>query len=308
MKMVLLGAPDIGGAAFERWHDDVADGARQLGWKVDYRRVRHALVDDIVRAAAGADLVLWLRTASHNPIGDGHAMLRRIEQAGTVTVGLHQDLYWGIRQREPRIGAEPWWTAQHVYTADGGTRDWAGRGVNHHWLPATWGTRYLGYGRPDHSVTAQAVFVGTYAKPVHGRHRQDLLSWAHRTWGARFLHIGASARTRLWHRKLNDLYASVDVVLGDSAAGDRYWSDRVPRTLGRGGLLAYPRTEGLAEHGFTDEVMVLYDRGRFDQITDRLAQLDPAQRRAMTDAGIELVRERHTWPVRLAQIAATVLP
>ena len=308
IRAVVLGAPDLGGPAMECWHDDVVDGARALGWSVEYLRVRGAPVDDIVRAAKGADLLLWLRTVSHNPRGDGYAMLRRIEDAGTATVGIHMDLYWGIRMREQRIGAEAWWSAQHVYTADGGPRDWAGRGVNHRWCPPAFGTRYLGHGRRDPGVTARAAFVGSYAPRLHGSHRAHLIAWGRRQWPGAFLHVGDSRRTRLYHRKLNDLFASIDVVLGDSAPAERYWSDRVPRTLGRGGLLAYPRTDGLAEQGFTDDAMLLYDRGRFDQIAERLHALSPVGRRMMTANAIQVVRERHTWPVRLATIASEVLP
>jgi hypothetical protein len=308
VKLVLLGAPGIGGEAFERWHDDVVDGARELGWKVDFLRVRDCPADDIARAAKGADMLLWLRTHSHNLVGDGVAMLRRIEAAGTATVGLHMDLYWGIPARERRVGAEPWWTAQHVFTADGGNAaKFAERGVNHHWMPPPFGSRYLGRGTPDRTVRARAVFVGGYVRSIHGNHRAQLLSWAKKRWGSGFLHVGGHRHTRMYHRKLNNLYASVDVALGDSAPAPFYWSDRVPRTLGRGGLFAYPRTEGLAEHGFTDDVMVLYDRGQFGQISDRLAALDAPARKRMTDAAITLVSERHLWRHRLAEIARTAL-
>lgn len=303
MKLLLLGAPGLGGEKLERWHDDAHDGAVALGWEVDFLRVRDVPAEDIIRAAKGADMLLWLRTHNHNLRGDGYAMLRRIEDTGTVTVGLHLDLYWGIRQREQRIGKEPWWTAQHVFTADGGARNWAGKGVNHHWCPPPFGSRYLGYGTPDPTVRARAVFIGSMIRSVHTGHRADLLAWARRQWGTRFLHAGSSQRNRIYHRKLNDLYASVDVVLGDSAPAPCYWSDRVPRTLGRGGLLAYPRTEGLAGQGFTDETMILYDRGRFSQITTRLRELSPAGRREMTDAAVNLVEARHLWRHRLSGIA-----
>lgn len=308
VKLLLLGAPGLGGEAFERWHDDVVDGARELRWKVDFLRVRDQPEDDIVRAAKGADLLLWLRTHSHNLHGDGVRMLRRVEAAGTVTAGLHMDLYWGIAARERRVGREPWWLAQHVFTADGANQGrFAERGVNHHWMPPPFGSRFLGYGTPDRTVRARAAFVGGYIRSIHGSHRAQLISWGKRRWGSAFLHVGGHRRTRMYHRKLNNLYASVDVVLGDSAPAPFYWSDRLPRTLGRGGLLAYPNTPGLAEHGFTDDVMILFDRGRFEQITDRLSGLDERARREMTDNALTLIGERHLWRHRLADIARTVL-
>lgn len=307
VSVLVLGAPDLAGAHYELWHDDVVAGCVDLGWRTDFIRIRDAPVDDVVRAAKGADVLLWLRTQSHNPRGDAVSMLRRIEQAGTVTVGMHMDLYWGIQARERRIGAEAWWSCQHVYTADGAARDWAGRGVNHHWCPPAFGSRFLGRGRRDATVEAEAVFVGFHQRAVHGHHRGRLIGWAKQRWGSRFLHVGSSRNTRLFHHKLNDLYASVPLVLGDSAPADRYWSDRVPRTLGRGGLLAYPVTAGLAEQGFDDTVLIPYEWGRFDQIVERLDALDQYARRGMTEAAIALVRDRHLWRHRLADIAQRVL-
>jgi len=304
VRLILLGAPDLerNDGRMESWHVDVDQGARELGWDVEFMRVRDVPADDIVRAAKGADMLLWLRTHSHNPLDD-RSMLARIQDAGTVTCGLHLDLYWGIAQREKKIGNESWWKAQHVFTADGGDRNWASRGVNHHWCPPPFGSRHLGYGKADPSVDARAVFVGSCLRSIHGDHRFRLIAWARRTWGSRFLHVGRNGHNRLYHQKLNHLYASVGLVLGDSAPAGRYWSDRIPRTLGRGGLLAYPRTPGLDEQGFTDDVMIRYDRGQFGQILDRYRELSPAERRAMTDAGLELVRSRHLWRHRLAWIA-----
>jgi hypothetical protein len=308
LRAVIIGTAGTEGERIERWHDDVLAGARELGWAVEMLPPRGPSTEDFIRAAKGADLLLWLRTHNHNITGDGWSMLRRIEDMGVSTNGLHLDLYWGVPGRESRIGGEPWWSAQRVWTADGGQRDWAGRGVNHHWCPPPFGTRHLGRGRFDQTLRCEAAFVGSTVRSIHGPHREHLIAWARRRWGPRFRHIGRMPRTRLFHHRLNDLYASSTVALGDSAEAPRYWSDRVPRTLGRGGLLAHSRTAGLVEQGFDDSVMITYDRGEFGQIADRLAQLDAAARREMTERAIELVRERHLWRHRLADIAGALVP
>ena len=50
---------------------------------------------------------------------------------------------------------------------------------------------------------------------------------------------------------LNRLYASVKVCVGDSLCPGfnhpRYWSDRLPETIGRGGFIIHPRIEGIEE-------------------------------------------------------------
>lgn len=303
MKVVLLGAPQKSGDG-DCWHDDIADGCRDLGWDVDYRQILGVPTRKIVEAARGADLLIWARTYGHDPVGNADVMLRQIEEAGTVTVGLHFDLYWGLGRRQERIGNESWWTAQHVFTADGGPRPWGERGVNHHWMPPAFGTRFLGRGTPRRP-RRDALFVGSNSSTIHGRHRAALIEWARRKWEQRFRHVG-SGRSKVWGRELNDAYASVRVVLGDSAPADFYWSDRIPRTLGRGGLLAYPNTPGLAEQGFTDDVMVLFDRFNFADLGQQIEALTDARCREMTDAALTLISERHLFRHRMAQIAQTV--
>ena len=308
MRLLLLGSPGTPGDPVERWHDDAYHGALQLDWDVTFMRAKTASVADIVRAARGADMLLWMRTHDYNiKGGDGHQMLRRVEDLGVATVGVHFDLYWGISHRQGRIGREPWWSAQHVFTADGGSHHWEGRSVNHHWCPPPFGTRYLGYGQADAAQTASAVFVGSYIPSIHSQHRASLIRWAGKTWGRYFRHVGRTAPERVYGRALNDLYASSKLVLGESVMSPYYWSDRLPRTLGRGGLLAYPHTQGLDEWGFTDEVMIRYRPGNFQEITQKFNALSPADRRTMTDSAITLVREKHLWRHRLAHIAEVAL-
>jgi hypothetical protein len=259
---------------------------------------------DVVRLAAGRDMLLWARTHGHEPRGKNLAgMLRRVEDGGTVTVGLHLDLYWTIASREPQIGTHPWWSCRYVFTADGASRPWRARGVNHHWCPPAMGHRFLGRGRPHASqYPHSAVFVGTCSARVHGPHRVGLLDWARARWGDGFGHYGARSGDKIWGRDLSDLYATADVVLGDSAGLAHGWSDRLPVTLGRGGLLAFPRIAGMVEQGFTDDVLITYDRFDYDAIATRLAQVD---RRQMTDAALTLIEERHMWTHRLQMIART---
>lgn len=303
MRALLLGAPRP--LHLNRWKDDLAEGGDLLGWDITHVPARDIPADDVVRLAKGMDLLIWARTHGHNPTGDIAAMLRRIEDAGTFTVALHLDLYWGIPRREVEIGVHPWWSCQHVFTADGGARDWLGRGVNHHWLPPAMGHRFFGRGEVLRRYRHRAVFVGGVVLDIHGWHRRALLTWAQRRYRAGFVHYGQGRRA-IWGEALSALYASTDVVVGDSAWAHYYWSDRVPCTLGRGGLLAHPRTPGLRTMGFDEQTMILYDRFDFDGLGRQLDALSPARRREITDNALTLIAERHMWSHRLRQIEETV--
>lgn len=301
MRLFILGA--VRGLNENRWKDDIAEAGERLGWSVEHVDARGIDTADVVRQAKGADLFLWARTHGHRPDGDVAGMLRRIEDAGIPTVGLHLDLYWGIARREVEIGVDPWWSCQYVFTADGGTRDWVGRGVNHHWCPPAMGHRFYGHGQVRARYPHRVVFVGGLVRDIHGWHRSGLLRWARSQWGAGFAQYGPGHRA-IWGQALSDLYASARLVLGDSALASHYWSDRIPNTLGRGGLLAYPRTPGLREQGFTDQTMILYDRFKYRQISQQFDQLSPACRREMRDNALTVIGERHMWTHRLQEIVS----
>jgi len=306
VRVLLLGARR--GIRENNWKDAIADAGRRLGWDVTHIDAgpRPGVPDsapaceDVLTAAKGADMLLWARTHGHRPTGDVAAMLRQIEDTGTVTVGLHLDLYWGIPRREAEIGVDPWWSAQHVFTADGGPHPWGK--VNHHWCPPAMDQRFFGRGTFRHSFNHSAVFVGGIVPDIHGHHRRALLTWARRKYGGGFVQYGMGRR-KVWGPDLCDLYTSAGVALGDSAWSPYYWSDRVVQTLGRGGFLAHPRTPGMAEQGFTDDVMLTYDRFDFRTLGKRLDDLDPKVRREMTAAALALIEERHMWIHRLRMIA-----
>jgi len=301
-RLLLLGNPSS-----TSWKWDVEQAGVALGWQVTHLPAQGIPAADVVRQAKSADLLIWARTHKHDPTGDVAAMLRRIEDAGTRTVGLHLDLYWGLPHREPRIGVDPWWTCQTVWTADGSDRDWASLGVNHRWCPPAVGRRWLDPCSVDRKRRHRIVFVGSYSRRAHGPDRANLLTWAHRTFGGQFEHVGARPQQRVTGHDLCGLYRAAEVVLGDSAPAPRYWSDRIPATLARGTVLTHPHTAGLAEHGFTADTMLLHRRGDLADLGRQIRALTPQRRADLADAGRRLVADRHLWEHRLDQIAREVL-
>ena len=301
MRLLLLGAPQWGR---DCWHDDIADDATALGWQVEYLVVKDSPVDDLVRAAKGADMMLWARTHDHNPDGDAAAMLRRVENAGTVTVGLHLDLYWGLRRREMQIGHQPWWTCQHIYTADGGPRPWHARGVNHHWCPQAVGSRRVGRAEPV--GTSRYLFAGS-VHPLHTDHRPRMIAWARQHWGDQFAHYDDFAGSGLYGQELSQAASYAHVVLGDSIPAAYYWSDRIVRVMARGGVFAHPRVHGMAEQGFTDQTLVTFNRYDFAHLGRQVDAMTGPEREAMREAAMAVVADRHLWRHRLEQMAREVL-
>lgn len=302
MKVVLLGAPRPIGD--NRWKDDIAESGESMGWTFTHLEARGSQPDEVVELCKNADLFIWARTHHHDPFGDAREMLRRIEDLGIPTVGIHMDLYWGIANREPRINAtdQPWWSCQYVFTADGGNQErFKERGVNHFWMPPAMGVRFFGRVNPDPKYKKKFyVFVGSNVPTIHGEHRARLLDSARKRNPGRFRHFGRSVK--VYGAELNKVYASARVVLGDSAEADYYWSDRVPMTMGRGGVLAYPRTPGLEEQGFNETNMILYDRFDFAPMWEQIYSLTEDDLLALSDNALQVIRERHMWTHRLLEI------
>jgi hypothetical protein len=103
------------------------------------------------------------------------------------------------------------------------------------------------------------------------------------------------------------------VVVGDSClVGEprRYISDRVPETVGRGGLLIHPAVAGVTDGAlYTDrEHLVTYPLGDFDKmlrLVDYYLEQD-TEREAIRAAGRAHVAAHHTYAHRMEAVLAAV--
>ena len=305
MRVLVLGMKEEGPSLPESWRPDCLAALVRLGCSVDVIMFGQLTAEALLERSVGADLVLWLKD---DPKGSPERVveaLREVESRGVVTAGVHLDLFHGIPRRQEQVGRLPWWRCQFVFTPDGGPRDWGV--VNHRWFPPPFGTRFMRrVRRPDPVYRSfKAAFVGAPVKRLHGSHRFALLEWARRTYGDRFLETGSGGR-KAWGWELNRLYGSVPLVVSDSAWAPRYWSDRIPRTLGRGGIMAHPLVPGMDEWGLTDEVLIRYPRGEFEVIRERRESMTLREVRAMREAAVEVTRRLHSWDAALVRLFGEV--
>lgn len=250
-------------------------------------------------AAEGADLVLYTRHFGMIP--DAVALWRSLAGRGVRTASFHLDLYYGLA-RQTQVLSDPFWRTERVFTADGdpGTQRWLSEhGIAHQWLPAACVSDEVGHGTARAEWYSPVAFVGSSGRyhpewPWRGQ-LHDALARRYgkdfRIWGRRPIVRGSD---------LNDLYATVPVIVGDSLAlpgRSRYWSDRFYETTGRGGLLIGPYVDGITEH-FTDRAHLrLYQLG---DITDVCALIDhyldhPDEAAEIRRLAVEHVREHHTY-------------
>lgn len=282
------------------------------------------------RLVAGVDdydLLLWTRTGwdwlhdtgmtDPERIDVQSAVLETFADAGVPTVGFHLDRWWGL-DREGQVLAEPFFGCDLVFTADGGHDDqWDAVGVNHRWAsPAVLHAETARAGRvTPRRYPTPVVFVGSW-RSYHPewQYRVDLVRHLQTRWGRRTFAAYPNARYRsLRGQPLADLYATARVVVGDSCLAPltdppaRYWSDRVPETLGRGGLLIHPWVEGIDDAYPPESGLVTYRLGDLgdldDRITEQLRAGDLDDRRAAARAWVQA---HHTYEVRMGQVLAEV--
>lgn len=260
------------------------------------------------------DLLLWTRTGwpwmSMGLTEDEVKMHQRnllhlFRSHGVPSVGYHLDRWWGL-QRETEIhDGWPFFQVDHLITADGGhDEQWKEAGINHHWLPPGVSAFECSPGRETPQFVSDIAFVGSWQN-------------YHPEWQHRFELVNHLRRypTRFWPEPgceavrgdaLRDLYASTKINVGDSClvgGQSRYWSDRIPETLGRGGFLIHPYVDGLWDF-FDSDMLVTWELWNWEQLDELIEYYlhDNVTRGRIAQRGREQVLKYHTYTFRMQQM------
>jgi hypothetical protein len=274
-------------------------------------------VADIEAVATGCDLFLFTRTWGCH---DRQAMLDmydRLHAAGTRTASYHLDLYVGL-EREATIVGDPFWSTETVFHPDGSAHA-AGRltayGVNHHPLPPAVCAADIYQGTPRPEFGHPVIFVGSalpYGHAAEWPFRDRLVTALAARYGSEFAHYGPGGLRTVRNgidgdpTMLNDLYASARVVVGDCIDRSGYVSDRLTETLGRGGLLVFPRSDAVTALGYDfGHHYVGYMPGNIDSALhaiDRALRFTDADRAAMRHDAMAHTAAHHTFTHRMATV------
>lgn len=279
--------------------NDVARALENTGHQVIRIPEQSLNWGEVPRLAYGADVFMWTRTAGFDP-PDLESQTRALSALDIPTVGYHLDRWWGL-DRETSIGVSPWFTLDLLCTADGSDK-WEEHGINHRWFPPAISSRWLAPGVYRRFYQSDVAFVG------------NLLNYGHAEWAPYRKKLAETfpnlrvfpgpGQKAIRGEPLADVYASGKVFIGDSClVGNppRYWSDRIPETLGRGGFLIHPDVVGLSQQ---HPELVTYTLGDFDELADLVAYyLDHDELRAGIAAECKRhVSAHHTYEHRMARL------
>lgn len=295
----------------------VAGSLRQLGHTVVQLQEDELDWGQLARVAAGANVLLWTRTwpAAMDVVVPA---LDRLREQGVPSISYHLDRWWGL-DREHQVADQPFFHTDLVVSPDGGSdHRWAEAGVNHLFLPPGVFGPECGHVPPDpRRYPHEVVFVGShpYPHPEWEPYRTELIETLADYFGPRFgvypqRRSGGSRPVR--GKALQTLYATAKVVVGDSClagGATHYWSDRIPETLGRGGLLIHPEVIGLDEWYATTLPggdLLSYRLGDFARVLElaEWALGNPSQARAAADQGRATVLGRDTYAHRMNAVLA----
>jgi hypothetical protein len=264
---------------------------------------------DFDRLQPNYDLLMWTRTWEVDNV-KALACLARFRAAGVPSCSFHLDRFHGL-DREYLIGTEAFFRTDVLFSPDDGP--WANYGVDHVWLPP-------GVFAPECEPVEvqsrrwpwQVVFVGSHPYPHKEWEpvRTRLLRAFTDEFGSAFKVLPIPGRP-LRGRSLQSLYATVPVIVGDSCLvgnPSRYWSDRIPETLGRGAALIHPNVDGMEDWYHDGYDLVTYDVGHPDDAVDQAQRLldDVPLRHAIREAGRRKVLDRDTYAHRMAAVLAHV--
>lgn len=270
------------------------------------------------------DFILWTRTgwdythalhgAYRSPIEAFSFQLMFLNRAlkqGIPTVAYHLDLFFGLNPSRVAVLDEPFFSCNLVCTADGGHQDeFEAKGINHVWFPPAVSRDECEPGMFRDEFHSPIAFVGSWQGGYHreSKHRHELVAWLQEHYARDCAFWPKPGHPAIRGSDLRDLYASVDVVIGDSCfAGGvpDYWSDRIPETIGRGGFLLHPWVPGLSDqfpHPGLPWTWGAGDWGELKSLIDSALALNPAARRGLAAQGRLHVLQTATYEVRMAQL------
>lgn len=249
---------------------------------------------------------MWTRTWGIR--GDAMKMFRDLHSLGIPTFAYHLDLYWKI-SRERTISTDPFFIGpKYCFTADGGSDDdFRLAGINHTWMRPGVFRQECYKAEPVPKFACDVAFVGSmddyHAEwlPYRQELKRRLIDW----YGPRFRVFPGRGNPAIRNHELNQLYASVKVVVGDSLCPGfkhpRYWSDRIFETIGRGGFMIHPRIGGIEDELRDGEHVVLFDFNDWDGLRAKIDYYlaNEADRLRIRDAGHEFVKANCTYTNRL---------
>lgn len=225
-----------------------------------------------------------------------------MDVAGIPVIPWITNIFFGIMRREIELDYNPIFKSQIVLSTDGGhAEQFKSKGINHACLRQGIYQEEAYIGKPNYPTKAEIVFVGSIYEEIWP-YRRQLIDFLEETYKNRFLHVGKRGEVR--HETLNNLLATVKIVIGDSVKSDNYWSNRVYEMIGRGGFLIHPMVPGLEKEFEPYKHFIPYNYGDFKGLEKKIDYYlkHDEEREKIKMAGFEYCKANHTYLHRAKEL------
>lgn len=262
--------------------NDIRKAFEFLGWEVKMLQEDMVTWQSVRYEALQSDLLLWTSTWDDaQPFYESVETIRLLGLAGIPSATIHLDVFHGSDRGSRNWKMNPMFTTSHVFTASGDyEKEWKLMGINHHWLPPAVRNTAAHFGKFREEYSCDVAFVGSNGIGYHPEawpYRKELLdnlrAICNRN-GWSFKNPGGDQPKIDRNEEMNDFYASAKVTVGDSLCllkeDSKYWSDRVPEALGRGGILIMPQINELRKI-YSENALPMYEWGNWEQLEDMLS-------------------------------------
>lgn len=156
---------------------------------------------------------------------------------------------------------------------------------------------------PDCQVPSTVLFTGISAGGGQGR--VSFVTEMRERYGEKFSVISGGCHGR---KLAAHILGAKVVVAPDSPVTNLYWSNRVYLTMGLGGFMLHPRSEGLFKHYEHNKDGIVYYKDRadlHDLIDHYTGPLESAARR-LAETGRHVTLERHTYKHRVEEMLSVL--
>lgn len=287
-----------------------AKSLESLGHNVTRLQETEINAENILAHALRSDLFVWIHTHGWNTPGllSMEKVLDTLKENNIPSMTYHLDLWFGLQRQKDLEVMPVYKKIGHFFTVDSKMAQWFNEetDVKGHYLPAgVFGEECI---HKDSTKKKDVIFVGSKKYHPEWQYRTQLVDWLDKVYGDRFEHYGNGGVESARGLKLNKLYWSTKVVVGDTLCLNfnypDYWSDRIYETLGRGGFLIHPYIPGIEKEFVDREHVVFYEYGNFDQLKELVDYYltHEEEREEIRKAGHELVKNNYTYRHRWQHI------
>jgi hypothetical protein len=297
--------------------NDVRKAFEYLGHEVIQLQENRTTLQQLRNVALNSDMLLITGTyGALYTLNDFIQVMYELAKANIPTATLHLDIFWGTHREGRKWWLEPMFHTAYLFTADGDhQKEWKAFGKNHIWLPPAVRHDAAHFGKEQPMYDCDVAFVGSNGRGYHKdvwKYRTELVDQLRiickrNEWT--FKNPGGDSPKVDRDDKLNDFYASTKIVIGDSLClekeDSKYWSDRVPETLGRGGFLIMPQIDEL-ERFWPELPMYPWGDWATLEIIMRQWMLWSNDREELRKTNQQITTEDHTYVNRVKTILKEV--